>query len=85
MAAAHLGDAEKIAECLMPFLTCRLYQTKAGEEGEFKLDLVNLKFDEQGREQWVPVKQVGDSGGGGRGRGFSRSRRQALCVVGNGA
>lgn len=41
----------------------RLYATQLGDEGgEFKLDLVQLKYDEEGKEQWVPVKQVSATG-----------------------
>lgn len=39
----------------------RLYQAKSREEAAAeanKLERVQLRFDEQGREQWVPVKKV---------------------------
>jgi len=37
----------------------RLYQTKAISEGdEGKLEAVMLKYDEEGKEQWVPTKKV---------------------------
>jgi ribosomal protein S8 len=38
---------------------CRLYQTKTISEGdEGKLERVQLKFDENGKEVWTPVKTV---------------------------
>ena len=37
----------------------RLYQSKAISEGdEGKLEAVMLKYDEEGKEQWVPTKKV---------------------------
>ena len=37
----------------------RLYQSKAISEGdEGKLEAVILKYDEEGKEQWVPTKEV---------------------------
>ena len=39
--------------------TNRLYQTKTISEGdEGKLEAVMLKYDEEGKEQWVPTKKV---------------------------
>lgn len=41
--------------------TRRLYQTKGQDEEDLtlnKLEKVQLKFDESGKEQWVPVKKV---------------------------
>lgn len=40
---------------------CRLFTTKSAdpEEDVTKLEKVMLKFDENGKEQWVPAKKVG--------------------------
>jgi len=43
-----------------PAFCCRLCQPKWGDQEEdfSKLEKVQLKFDESGKEQWVPVKKV---------------------------